>query len=170
MEQSQQSGDRLRITVNLLNVSDGSSLWAETFNFEFNDIFKMQDEVSRQIAGRLRLKLSEAEAARIARRDSSNAEAYKYYAKAMYHFGNVNAFPDSRPEADLASIFSKKRLSMTRITRWRTRNSAIHTPRLPCFWKRNPAWIELAKRKLARRRTPQPAARGSSRGTLLHLV
>jgi len=28
----QQSGDRLRITVNLLNVSDGSSLWAETFN------------------------------------------------------------------------------------------------------------------------------------------
>ncbi|HZE70490.1 MAG TPA: protein kinase [Pyrinomonadaceae bacterium] len=145
----QQSGDRLRITVNLLNVSDGSSLWAETFNLNFNDIFKMQDEVSRQIAGRLRLKLSEAEAARIARRDSSNAEAYKYYAKAMYHFGNVNAFPDSRPEADLAVDLFKKAIEHDPDYALAHAQLGYTYTKIAVFLEENPAWIELAKRKLA---------------------
>jgi TolB-like protein len=46
-------GDRLRITVNLLRVSDGASLWAEKFDQEFTDIFGIQDRVSQQVAQRL---------------------------------------------------------------------------------------------------------------------
>lgn len=145
----QQAGERLRVSVNLLNVSDGSSLWAETFNLNFSDIFKMQDEVSRQIAARLRLKLSEAEAARLARRDSSNPEAYKYFAKAMYHFGNVNAFPNSRPEADLAVDLFKKAIELDPNYALAHAQLGYTYTRIAVFLEENPAWIELAKQELA---------------------
>src|SRR5262245_24914512 len=50
--------NQLRITVNLLRVSDGTSLWAEKFDQPFTDIFAIQDRVSQQVAQRLWLKLS----------------------------------------------------------------------------------------------------------------
>jgi len=67
----------------------------------------MQDEVSRQIAGRLRLKLSEAK-----RRGLPGAilptRNLQVLCEGDVSFGNVNAFPDSRPEADLAvDLFQK---------------------------------------------------------------
>lgn len=155
----QQSGERLRVTVNLLNVADGASLWAETFNLSFNDIFKMQDEVSRQIAARLRLKLSEAEAARIARRDSSNPEAYKYFAKAMYHFVNTNAFLSSRPEADLAVDLFKKAIELDPDYALAHAQLGYTYTKIAVFLEENPAWIELAKQELtiAERLNPQLA-------------
>ena len=80
-------GDQLRVTVNLLRVEDGASLWAEKFDERFTDIFAIQDKVSQQVAQRLRLRLSPAQQARLTKRYTSNLEAYNYYAKAMYHFG-----------------------------------------------------------------------------------
>ena len=55
-------GDRLRVSVNLLRVEDGASLWAERFDERFTDIFAIQDKVSQQVAQRLRLRLSPAAA------------------------------------------------------------------------------------------------------------
>ncbi len=52
------AGDRLRVSVNLLRVRDGASLWAESFDVRFTDIFAIQDEVSKEVAARLRLKLN----------------------------------------------------------------------------------------------------------------
>jgi eukaryotic-like serine/threonine-protein kinase len=94
------SGDRLRVSVNLLRTSDGSSLWAESFDVRFTDIFAIQDEVSKEVAARLRLKLSPAEQARLARRHTADPEAYSYYTKAMYHFGKRprNVLPQEETE------------------------------------------------------------------------
>ncbi|HEX7295726.1 MAG TPA: serine/threonine-protein kinase, partial [Pyrinomonadaceae bacterium] len=88
--------DRLRITVNLLRVSDGASLWAETFDQRFTDIFAIQDEVSQQIAQRLRLTTTPTQQARLKRRNTSNPDAYSYYAKGMYHFYNISPTLSSR--------------------------------------------------------------------------
>lgn len=145
----QQSGERLRVSVNLLNVSDGSSLWAETFDLTFKDIFKMQDEVSRQIAERLRLKLSDAEAARIARLNSSNPEAYRYFVKAMYHVGNINANLSSRPEADLAVDLFKKAVEVDPNYALAHAQLGYTYTKIAVFLEENPAWIELAKQELA---------------------
>ena len=103
----------MRVTVNLLTVSDGSSLWAETFNLSFKDLFALEDEVSRQIAARLRLKLSQTEAARIAKRNPANPEAYNYYAKAMYHFYNISPSLSTRSESNLAVDLFKKAIELT---------------------------------------------------------
>ena len=77
----QRAGDRLRVSANLLRASDGASLWAESFDMRFTDIFTIEDEVSKQVAARLRLKLNSVETARLARRYTANAEAYEHYAR-----------------------------------------------------------------------------------------
>lgn len=54
----QRSGDRVRVTAQLVSVRDGSALWAQSFDDRFTDIFAMQDSISEQIARAvLRLKL-----------------------------------------------------------------------------------------------------------------
>jgi serine/threonine-protein kinase len=145
----QQAGERLRVSVNLLNVSDGSLLWAETFNLNFSDIFKMQEDVSRQIAMRLRLKLSDAEAARLARRDSSNPRAYQYYAKGMYHFGNIDAVPSHRSEADSAVDLFKRAIELDPNYALAHAQLGYTYTKIAVFLEENPAWIDLAKRELA---------------------
>ncbi len=145
----QRSGDRLRVSVNLLKVSDGSSLWADTFNLSFNDIFAMQDEVSRQIAARLRLKLSEAEAARIAKRNTSSPEAYDYYAKAMYHFANIRPELNTRSESDLAVDLFKKAIELDPNYALAHAQLGYTYARIAVFQEENPALIEQSKRELA---------------------
>ena len=54
----QRDGDRLRVSVNLLRVSDGVSLWTDNFDMRTADIFTIQDTVAQQVASRLRLQLT----------------------------------------------------------------------------------------------------------------
>jgi adenylate cyclase len=57
----QKSNKRIRITVQLINSKSGHHEWAETFDRELNDFFKLQDEIAIQIMGALQLKLTEGE-------------------------------------------------------------------------------------------------------------
>jgi TolB-like protein len=98
------AGDRLRVSVNLLRVRDGTSLWAESFDMSFTDIFAIQDEVSKEVAARLRHKLSPAEQARLAKRRTANPEAYSYYTKAMYHFSKRVFSGDPQQEETQAAV------------------------------------------------------------------
>ena len=145
----QRSGDRLRVSVNLLKVSDGSSLWADTFNLSFSDIFAMQDEVSRQIAAQLRLKLSEAEAARIAKRNTSSPEAYNYYTKALYHFYNIGPNLNTRSESDLAIDLFKKAIEYDPNYALAHAQLGYTYTKIAVFQEENPAWIEQARQELA---------------------
>jgi TolB-like protein len=52
------SGDRLRVTAQLINVSDGYHLWSQTYERETKDVFAIQEEVSRSIANSLKVKLN----------------------------------------------------------------------------------------------------------------
>ena len=106
------AGDQLRVSVNLLRVSDGASLWAESFDMRFTDIFAIQDEVSKQVAGRLRLRLSPAEQTRLAKRHTTNPEAYGYYTKAMYYFSNRGFSGDPQEETDSAIDLLKKAIEL----------------------------------------------------------
>ena len=107
-----QAGDRLRVSVNLLRVRDGTSLWAESFDMRFTDIFAIQDEVSKQVAARLQHKLSPAEQARLAKRHTANPEAYSYYTKAMYHFSKRGFSRDPQEETDAAIDLLRKAIEL----------------------------------------------------------
>ena len=80
----QKLDDRIRVTVRLVKISDGSSLWAETFDEKFADIFTLQDAISERVAGLLEVQLSTRERERITRRYTENREAYDLYQKGRY--------------------------------------------------------------------------------------
>src|SRR5882724_7806337 len=82
----QRSGERLRVRANLIRVGDGALLWSENFDVRFSDIFSVQDEVSRQVASRLRSNLTSAEQSQLAKHATANPAAYEYYLAGLRHF------------------------------------------------------------------------------------
>jgi len=83
----QRQDNRVRISVNLLRVSDGSSLWTERFDMRSDDIFILQDQVSDQLASRLRLQLDASRQVQRGRSGTRSMEAYDAYAKGQFYFG-----------------------------------------------------------------------------------
>jgi TolB-like protein/Tfp pilus assembly protein PilF len=82
----QKAGDRLRVTAQLISVSDGYHLWAERFDRNMEDIFSVQDEITMAVVDRLKVKLLEGEQEKITKRHTQNKEAYELYLKGRYHW------------------------------------------------------------------------------------
>ena len=76
--------DRIRVTVQLLRVSDGMTLWAGTFDEQFTDIFSVQDRISRSVAESLALKLTSEEQRQLAKTGTDSPEAFRAYLKGRY--------------------------------------------------------------------------------------
>lgn len=73
------SGDKIRITAQLIKIEDGYHLWSETYDRDYSDIFKIQDEISAAIMGSLKVHLlGEEESAVVAER-TQNMDAYSAY-------------------------------------------------------------------------------------------
>jgi adenylate cyclase len=70
------SGNRVRITAQLIDATTGGHLWAERFDRDLTDIFAVQDDVTQHIVGALALNLREGEQQRIATEHTDNMEAY----------------------------------------------------------------------------------------------
>ncbi len=80
------SGDRIRITAQLISVSDGYHLWAERFERNMEDIFAVQDEISMAVVDKLKVELLEGEQEKLTKRHTQNKEAYQLYLKGRYHW------------------------------------------------------------------------------------
>jgi serine/threonine protein kinase/tetratricopeptide (TPR) repeat protein len=75
------AGNRLRITVQLVNITDGYHLWSERYDREMQDIFEVQDEIARSIANRLKVSLQGVHQRTLVRAGTENLEAYQLYLK-----------------------------------------------------------------------------------------
>ncbi len=82
----QKAGNRLRITAQLINVSDGYHLWSERFDRNMDDIFAIQDEISLAIVDNLRIKLLKGEKTKLVKRHTNDPEAYSFYLKGRYFY------------------------------------------------------------------------------------
>jgi adenylate cyclase len=80
------AGDRLRITAQLINVADGDHLWAQTFDRQLQDVFAVQDEITRAIVRALEMQLIGAGDQPLAKHGTYNTDAYQLYLQARYHF------------------------------------------------------------------------------------
>jgi serine/threonine-protein kinase len=80
------AGKRLRITVALINVADGSTLWSERFDRELEDVFALQDEIAGAIVGALRSTLLGDLGEPAPRRYTDNVTAYHLYLKGRYYW------------------------------------------------------------------------------------
>jgi serine/threonine protein kinase/tetratricopeptide (TPR) repeat protein len=81
-----QSGGSLRIDTELVDVATGSQIWGAQFDRKPGDIFTIQDEISHEIAGKLRLQLTRAEKKRLVRRHTEDPEAYRLYLQGRHHW------------------------------------------------------------------------------------
>ncbi len=80
----QESGDRIRVTVQLLRVSDGQPIWAQTFDDKLTDIFTLEDSISERVAHALAVRLGVQEQKEMGRHYTSNIEAYRDYVEGRY--------------------------------------------------------------------------------------
>jgi TolB-like protein/class 3 adenylate cyclase len=79
------SGNRVRITAQLINAADGYHIWSETYERSLEDIFAVQDDIAREIANKFRINLSETEHGRpLVKAPTENMEAYKKYLEGIY--------------------------------------------------------------------------------------
>lgn len=80
----QRSGVRARISIQMISVRDGATIWAETFDSRWTDILATQDSVSGQVIEALALNLTGEEESRRVRRDTESDEARQAYMKGRF--------------------------------------------------------------------------------------
>jgi TolB-like protein/Tfp pilus assembly protein PilF len=88
------AGERIRVTVQLVSVRDGTPLWAEKFDEKFTDILSVQEAVAEQVSQALVLQLTGDERRLLTKRYTNNPEAYQLYLKGRF-------FWEKRSEKDL---------------------------------------------------------------------
>jgi len=80
------SGDRLRVTVQLINASDGYQIWSERYDRQMKDIFDIQDEITLSVVDALKVTLLSKEKAAVLKRYTESVEAYELYLKGRYYW------------------------------------------------------------------------------------
>ncbi len=80
------AGNRVRITVQLIDARNGYHLWSERFDREIEDIFAIQDEIARSVVDALGLSLTQREKPRFLKASTKNVEAYEFYLRARKLF------------------------------------------------------------------------------------
>jgi adenylate cyclase len=81
----QRSGDRVRITAQLIDATGGYHLWADSFDRKIDDIFSLQDEIAMKIMAELQVKLTVDELGRIYAIKTKNIKAYEKYLLGYEH-------------------------------------------------------------------------------------
>ena len=82
----QKSGDKVRITAQLINARNDEHLWAETYDRTLDDIFTIQTDIATKIASALKANLSAEEEQGISKKYTLNSEAYQLYLQGRYEW------------------------------------------------------------------------------------
>ncbi|MFN2176573.1 MAG: protein kinase domain-containing protein, partial [Anaerolineales bacterium] len=93
------SGDRIRISSQLIDSKEDKHLWAETYDREMKDVFAIQSDVAKHIAAAMKTELSPAERERIERIYTKSTDAYRLYLKGRFYW-NKRTAPDLQKAID----------------------------------------------------------------------
>ncbi len=81
-----QRGDTLNVSTELVNVSDGTAIWGAQYSRRLTDVSTLQEEITRDVAARLRSKLTGEQQKQMSRAATPNAEAYQLYLRGRYRW------------------------------------------------------------------------------------
>jgi TolB-like protein/Tfp pilus assembly protein PilF len=84
------AGDKLRVTAQLINVSDGYHLWSKDYDGDVRDIFTFQSNVAQRVVEALQINLGVEEARALAKKPTENPEAHRLYLLGRYEFGKYS--------------------------------------------------------------------------------
>ena len=82
----QVSSNRLRITVQLIDVTNGYHIWSERYDKTLDDVFAIQDDIAQSVVNALKIKLLEGTEESLVKAYTSNKEAYMYYLKGNFFY------------------------------------------------------------------------------------
>jgi serine/threonine protein kinase/Tfp pilus assembly protein PilF len=111
----QRAGDRIRITVKLINATTGAYLWSENYDSDLQDLFSVQDNVSKSVADVLNIKLKILEFNDEKKYETKNTEAHEYCLKGEFYsryFILTKKLDDHRPLFLKAEEYFKKSLEL----------------------------------------------------------
>ena len=80
------SAERIRVTVQLLNVSDGTAVWAAQYDEQFTDVLSLEDAISSQVAEALVPHLTGDERLTLARRGTNDPQAHEAYLRGRFYW------------------------------------------------------------------------------------
>lgn len=81
-----QRGESLTISMELIDVRDGSQLWGRQYSRKLADALAVQEDIAREVTGKLRLQLAGVDEKRLTAHITENAEAYQLYLKGRYYW------------------------------------------------------------------------------------
>lgn len=79
-----QQGNRLTVDVNLIDARDGTMIWGEQYNRQLQDMLSIQSEISKEISNQLQLKLTKKDQDLLAKKYTTDSEAYQLYLKGQF--------------------------------------------------------------------------------------
>ena len=94
-------GNRVRITAQLVNASEGYHLWSRTFERDVSDIFAVQDDIARSVAEALQVRLQPSWETSIRGRRTASPEAYEHYLRAVLLLGRYRLRETTQAQAEL---------------------------------------------------------------------
>src|SRR5437764_10732576 len=93
-------GNRVRVSVQLINANDDEHIWAEDYDRDLTDVFAIQTDLAQKIASSLQAKLSPNEKARLDRRPTKDSDAYLLYLQAHDYANRPDRFRDTSLKAE----------------------------------------------------------------------
>jgi eukaryotic-like serine/threonine-protein kinase len=166
----QHAGDRLRITVNLLRINDGASLYSDNLDLSAADVFAIQDKVAQQVASRLELRLDSAQQAALNRNYPTSPIAYEAYIKGIFSLDERGYGEEAIPQIQTTIDFFKKAIEID------PKYALAHAQLAFAYvWTAmfiepaNPKWADLAREEIKRSQElgPNLAETHIARGVLL---
>jgi non-specific serine/threonine protein kinase len=130
------AGQRLRVTVQMVESRTGRSVWAERYDREMKDVFDVQEDIARCIAHALRISLSPQEERTIARKPTTNLRAYDYFLRGRNY--------TRRQERELALEMFEQALSCDPDFALAHAGIANVCGMMYYLTDRDPSWIERA--------------------------
>jgi TolB-like protein/class 3 adenylate cyclase/tetratricopeptide (TPR) repeat protein len=90
------SGNRVRLTAQLIDSLDGSHVWADRFDGDLDDVFELQDRITQEIVTALEVRLTHGEQARVWRKRSGSPLVYEHFSKAWNYYINFGKHTHAR--------------------------------------------------------------------------
>jgi adenylate cyclase len=91
------AGNRIRVTTQLITVSDDAHVWARSYDKQLDDVFAVQSDIAKEVAEALRVKILSPELDRLDKKPTANTKAYTLYLKGRYYWNKRN--PDDMKKA-----------------------------------------------------------------------
>lgn len=80
------SGNKIRVTAQLISVDDDRHVWSESYDRNLDDVFEVQTDIAKKVADALRVKILSPEVGRIDRKPTDSTKAYTLYLRARVHW------------------------------------------------------------------------------------